>query len=143
MKLLPILATLLAIQFVFTSDASAASPEAIQAVLVSDALKEASGGRADIINIREDAVYRCPGCFSFELTLGRGEEAKKVFFFTSSALVNGEWVYSVKVKQEPKPAARCIALGRVGGEDRACAKHTDQNSCESKTDWEWCSWQSR
>jgi hypothetical protein len=38
------------------------------------------------------------------------------------------------------PAGRCYAIGRVGGEDRACAVHTTQQACESLEKWERCGW---
>jgi|GEM_PF-4573174 len=143
MKLFQLLVALLATHAIHAAPANAASPDAIQAVLFSDALKEASGGRADITNISEHAVFRCPGCFTFEVSLGRGTEARKIMFSTSAKIVNGAWAYNVKQNEVQKPTGSCIAVGRVGGEDVACAKHNDRNSCESRTDWEWCSWQSR
>ncbi len=120
--------------------ASAAPSEVFQAVLSSDALKRVADGQNDITNVRETAVYRCPGCFTIELTLGRGEAARKESFSTRMRFGNGERTYEVTHKEEQASAGHCLALGRVGGEDLACAQHKTQSACESKQKWEWCVW---
>jgi hypothetical protein len=123
--------------------ASAAPAEVFEAVLTSEALKrQASDGRLDITNIKETAVYRCPGCFTIEVTLGRNEAARQESFNTRMSFGNGERKYEVthNGNSAPASAGRCIALGRVGGEDIACGKHSSQVACESKDKWERCAW---
>lgn len=122
--------------------ASAAPAEVLEAVLASDALKRfADNGHLDITNVKETAIYRCPGCFTIEVTLGRNEAARKESFNTRLAgFGEGRRTYEVTHKGSDAAAGRCIALGRVGGEDRACAKHATQLACESKDKWEWCAW---
>lgn len=126
--------------------ASAAQPEVLEAVLKSDALRSfANDGHLDVTEMKETAIYRCPGCYTIEVTLGRGDATRKVSFGTRLAgFGGGERKYEVTLKDEKAPSAagRCIALGRVGGEDRACAQHTTRDSCESKQKWEWCAWRS-
>ena len=122
--------------------ASAAPAEVLEAVLASDALKRfAKDGHLDITNVKETAIYRCPGCFTIEVTLGRNEAVVKESFNTRLAgFGEGRRTYEVTHKESAPAAGRCIALGRVGGEDRACGKHATQVACESKDKWEWCAW---
>lgn len=60
----------------------------------------------------------------------------KIAIFTSIAaiiLVSSASVFAA--------GGKCIALGRVGGEDVACAAHKDEATCNDKSHREWCSWQ--
>lgn len=122
--------------------ATAAPAEVLQAVLSSEALNRfATDGHLDVMEIKETAIFRCPGCFTIEVTIGRNEAARKESFATRLAgFENGRRQYEVTHKGSDVSAGRCIALGRVGGEDRACAKHTTQAACVSKDKWEWCAW---
>lgn len=122
--------------------ASAAPVEVLEAVLRSEALnRHSTDGRLDVMNVKETAIFRCPGCFTIEVTLGRNENARAVSFNTRLAgFDGGRRRYEVTQKEEAGSSFRCIALGRVGGEDRACAKHTSKSACESLDKWERCAW---
>ena len=146
MKFAPFSVLLLA----FTSLSSFAAPAGVfQAVLASEALKGATERNGqDIVSVKETALFRCPGCFRFEIVLGRGDSAKAVTFGTTGMIRNGQMEYNVAVVEKlvsdvSASAGTCQALGRVGGEDRACAQHETQTACEDKNHWEWCRWSAK
>lgn len=128
------------------SSAFAAPKEALEAVLSSQDFQAATAQYgADVQEIKEVAVYRCPGCYRISVKLGRGEEGKTVLFGTTGRFENGRMIYGAGRARDdvrdPEAGGACIAMGRVGGEDVACAQHTTQQSCESRSHWEACAWQ--
>lgn len=82
--------------------ASAASPEVLVAVLQSEALSQfGGGGHLDVTDVKETAIYRCPGCFTFEVTLGRNEAVRKASFNTRLKGFDGsKRLYEVTLKEE-------------------------------------------
>jgi hypothetical protein len=134
MKLFTLITSLL----LSTQAAHAAPAELLEVLVKHEALQ-----KRDITNIKQTQVYRCPGCYEFEVTIGQGQnQTVKKFGSSAQRDASGKWIYTVgEGREEPQPAGVCVALGRVGGEGEACARHKDQNSCESTTDWEWCAWQ--
>lgn len=40
-------------------------------------------------------------------------------------------------------SGKCIALGRVGGEDKVCAQYNDssEEKCTKADGWAWCAWE--
>ena len=125
-----------------------APPQAFAAV-ISYIQNATANQHPGIQEIRATKIYRCPGCYAFEVRMNN----KVVNFGTSGHYGNNGLEYTAGVSGgniQPESAktldregetGSCKALGRVGGEDIACAKYLTKESCEDRNHWAWCAWE--
>lgn len=64
----------------------------------------------------------------------KGEVMRRILLTSAFVLL------AVVTKAE---SGKCIANGRVGGEDTVCARYsnTNEESCKKADGWAWCSWE--
>jgi len=107
-------------------------------ILLSSAAAFADGGLCGAVGRTVRDAEVCP-----QYSNTNAETCKKA---DGTAWCGWDPVVVVAPKPEPKPevvgSGKCLAEGRVGGEDEVCAKYTntDEATCKRADGWAWCFW---